>query len=236
MSKSVESLLARTFPEGATILYRSGLQKRIPDEYPINEIWERREYTPVGFDVEEDDVVIDIGAHIGAFTIYAARKARSGSVYSYEPSSDNFLILQRNVAINNLTSVCLFQMAVANNVSRKQLIIDETNDAGASFFKTGGTTELVDCTTLEGIFKSNLIEECGFLKIDCEGSEYEILFSTPMDIFRKINRIALEYHVRDKIPNCNPNALINFLRKRGYVIVKHTPKDGLGILCFKREL
>ncbi|PIU33644.1 hypothetical protein COT03_02835 [Candidatus Shapirobacteria bacterium CG07_land_8_20_14_0_80_39_18] len=235
MSRFPESLSTRNFPDGTIILYREDLQKRVPDEIPINEVWIRQDYTPPGFDIEKSDMVIDIGAHIGAFTIYSAKRAGGGFVYSYEPSPINFAILQRNVAINSLTNVHLCQMAIASDTTSRQLTFDETNDAGASFFSTGGVTELVHCIRLEDIFEANAIARCGFLKMDCEGAEYEILFSTPPDIFKRIRRIALEYHVRSQIPNCDPNALIDFLKGHGYVVVKNKPKTGLGILCVERK-
>lgn len=58
----------------------------------------------------------------------------------------------------------------------------------------GQGQEKMATVTLEGIFKSNNIEKCDLLKMDIEGCEYEVLFSTPMEIFSKIGCICMESH------------------------------------------
>jgi FkbM family methyltransferase len=60
--------------------------------------------------------------------------------------------------------------------------------------------------TLEDIFKKENLNHCDFLKMDCEGSEYEILFNTKPEILRKISNIFLEYH-------SGHSELVNFLTK-----------------------
>jgi predicted RNA methylase len=51
----------------------------------LDEVFIHKAYNPRGFEIEEGGVVVDLGAHIGAFTVFAARKA--GVVLSYEPES-----------------------------------------------------------------------------------------------------------------------------------------------------
>ena len=48
-----------------------------------------------GFTIKENDTVVDIGAHIGYFTIYAAKKANHGRVLSFEPSQESFSVLEK---------------------------------------------------------------------------------------------------------------------------------------------
>src|SRR6266508_6011309 len=54
--------------------------------------------------------------------------------------------------------------------------------------------EIVKAVSLKDIFDAHAVEQCDFLKLDCEGAEYDILFSLAVDYFRRIKRIAMEYH------------------------------------------
>ena len=69
--------------------------------------------------------------------------------------------------------------------------------------------------TLENFFKKNNIGKCDLMKMDIEGSEYQVLYSTPKKVFDKIDRIFLEIH---KIENEPKADLINYLKKQGYGI------------------
>jgi hypothetical protein len=93
-----------------------------------------------------------------------------------------------------------------------------------------GETQKVQTTTLEGIFEKNRIEKCDLLKLDCEGSEFKIIYSTPKGIFDKISHIFLEYH--DWIEGESSKELKNFLEKMRYKVKKYpNPKmSELGFL------
>ena len=53
---------------------------------------------------------------------------------------------------------------------------------------------------LKQIFDDNNIECCDFLKLDCEGAEYEIIKNLPSEYFRKIKKMVIEYHMADTHP------------------------------------
>ena len=59
----------------------------------------------------------------------------------------------------------------------------------------------VDSMSLHEILHKNSIENCNFLKIDCEGAEYEIINSLSIDDFNKIQNIVMEYHFAESKPN-----------------------------------
>lgn len=160
----------------------------------INEVWLERRYTPVGDEIKEGDVVVDIGAHIGVFSILAATCARGVRVYSYEPFLQNFELLQHNIALNRLQNIKPFSAAIAGARAKRRLAVD-TRDSVANTLMSPGQDHIeVDCLAPEDIFEANNIETCGFLKMDCEGAEYEILFNTPKEIFARIGRICVAYH------------------------------------------
>lgn len=170
------------------------LLSRLIDVYVILESVHKNAYFKNPFNFSEDVTVIDIGAHIGAFTVYAAHRAKGGRVYAFEPFLSNYKVLERNVLSHNASNVSLFNLALAGRNHERILYIDDFNSGGHSFIKKAKKGIPVNCLTLEEVLIENKISKCDFLKIDCEGAEYEILLNTPIEILKKIDQIALEYH------------------------------------------
>jgi FkbM family methyltransferase len=159
--------------------------------------------------------VIDIGANIGAFTILAAHRAPNVRVFSYEPFQDNFKQLIDNVALNHLESrVQAFSLAVGGRCEQRRLMI--SNLSGGHSFYGGDCTNsvVIDVITMEQIFSDTGIDRCDFLKIDCEGAEYEIIYSAGADLFRRIRTITLEYHTGNGVGSAVE--MKAFLEGRGY--------------------
>ena len=71
-----------------------------------------------------DSVVVDLGASIGTFAIYAATSAPNVRVYAYEPMPDFFRLMQANISLNGLdASVTCFNMAVAGDGADRELFV-----------------------------------------------------------------------------------------------------------------
>ncbi len=199
-----------------------------PDiELAFEEIWIRGDYTRSGFEVHPGDVVVDIGAHVGLFTLYAAHRARAGRVISYEPSSPAFRLLQKNLRRNALRNVTAHNLAVAGRSGERTLFSRPDRRMGSSLYEENFTaeslrpiaSESVRCVTLEEVFGSNSITACDFLKMDCERSEYEIFQSVPDRIWRLIRRIAMEYHVAGS--GKDAEGLLRLLKAQGFRVRYH---------------
>ena len=67
------------------------------------------------------------------------------------------------------------------------------------------------------IFTDHAIAQCDWLKLDCEGAEYEILYQAPPEIFERITAISLETHPVDERQN-NSAALMDFLEQRQFQV------------------
>jgi len=140
--------------------------------------WLLRQYLPTGLDIRPSDIVIDIGAHIGAFTLYAAW--RGAKVYAYEPDPDNYSLLVQNTKLNRLQNVRAFKLAVAGHSGRCKVPCWGYE----GYYET-------DRVSLADVFHANALERCDFLKIDAEGAEFEIIFKAPQ-ILKKISVCSLE--------------------------------------------
>jgi len=168
------------------------------------------------FKIKKDDTVIDIGAHIGYFTIYAAKNAYQGIIYSIEPYGESFEILKKNLKLNNLTNVKPFHAAISKATEQVTLYIDKNNQIGNSIFRTDETTESekVDSFSLGDFVKKNKIEKIDFLKIDCEGAEFEILLNLDKELMKNINRISAEVHENSNTDSIDK--LVDFLSKNNF--------------------
>ncbi|MBU0959657.1 MAG: FkbM family methyltransferase [Nanoarchaeota archaeon] len=170
--------------------------------------------------LEEGDTIIDIGAHAGVFSIAAAKNVGpKGKIYSFEPTNTNFNLLKENILLNDFPNVFPFKQAVWSKKTTKEIKIHSEifGEGSHSFYGTRGNSivEKVNCVTLKDIFIQNKIKTVKLLKLDCEGSEYEILFKTPKQILNKIQNISMELHSSTEY---SPDSLIAFLVKNNFKV------------------
>src|SRR5262249_43492503 len=156
--------------------FRNGARLQIDrgvDHVPIIEIFLRGDYGTVA----DGAVVVDLGASIGAFSIYAATTARRVIVYAYEPASHYFRRLVHNIRINGLErEIKCFEAAIAGNTEARELFLESPDRLFPSLMsRSGGTgrSVRVPCTTLAEVIAANAIERIDILKLDCEGAEYD---------------------------------------------------------------
>jgi FkbM family methyltransferase len=159
------------------------------------------------------DVVVDIGAHIGTVSIYAAKKWPGVRVYSYEPNKDNFARLQRNIEKMRVR-ISAHNVAVTGDGREVALFGDSRDSSGGHSIYGEGSGPLVPSTTLASIFRDNNIERCSLLKVDCEGAEYEVLYAAG-DLLDRVDNLSIEFHkMGEAYPeNWSPDALLEFCGK-----------------------
>lgn len=178
--------------------------------------------------VDPNDVVVDIGAHIGSFSIYAASKG--AAVIAYEPTTINFTLLKDNIEINGFP-VTSYKQAVTAKPGMQTIYIRPFNFGGTSFFNTPTPDpkyrEDVECITLAEVFTTNHLAKIDFLKLDCEHSELEIL-TAHQELLPKINKIAIEWMGGER-----RKALRDFLSP-AYNITEFG-EDPMGIMLARRK-
>ena len=191
------------------------------------------------FKIKKDDTVIDIGAHIGYFTIFAAKNSYQGTIYSIEPYRESFETLKKNLELNDLTNVKPFHAAISKATEQVTLYINKNNQIGNSIFKTDETTESekVDSFSLGDFVKNNKIEKIDFLKIDCEGAEFEILLNLDHQILQKIDKIVSEMH--PKIENFKIEDVKEFLTSHGFDVKTNYPLNDISealVMLYAKKL
>ncbi len=174
-------------------------------------------YTRPGWALPTSANIVDVGAHIGAFSVLASRLWPTATVFAFEPQQDNFRLLLRNLRLNRCAEAQAHMQAVAGQSGRRDLQIAPTNTGGHSLGSGAGVTEQVDSVSLADFMEGHPVDRVHFLKMDCEGAEYEILESLSADHFSRIDRLAVEFHGTATFsPDEGATRLIERLRGMGY--------------------
>lgn len=190
----------------------------------FTEIWAIQEYNPKGLDIKKDNTIIDIGAHVGFFSIYAAYNAKYGKVYSYEPFKNNYQTLIKNISRNKIKNIKAYNMAVASTSGKRTFYISsEHNGCHSLFQRSSKNKKIVKTTSLNDIMIRNNIKVCDFLKMDCEGAEVEILCNASPETLNKIKVIAGELH-SDLLTKKEIEKMFKYLNKNNFSIMT---KNGL---------
>ena len=239
--------LVRNFPEvylhltiGSSldqICLRNGIRISCCEGVPLwrlfHDIWISEVYTRDCDPIRKGSVVLDIGASVGVFSLLAG--SRGGDVYSFEPDPVSFECLQSNASCNVGVQISAFRYAVAGSSTRRQLHRRDSR-TGTSLSRSkqthppGSAGEIwADCITLSEILEKNSIERCQFAKLNCEGAEFEILFSTPRQKLKRIETFMVECHNELTRHSCTD--LIAHLESCGYsVSITLARQDGTSML------
>ncbi len=197
---------------------------RTMDRKVLKEVWTRGSYTREGFEIKDTDTVIDIGGHIGAFTVYAADLAKKGRVISFEPFADNYELLNSNVKLNGINNVTAENIAIGKEDGSFRLYIRPEklkkgeityNSGGHSFHLIKDSDTYIDVPTLsfDSMVNNYKLYKIDFLKIDCEGAEFDILYNTSEESLAKVSKIAMECHPYE---NNTLDEMVDFLDRHNF--------------------
>jgi natural product biosynthesis luciferase-like monooxygenase protein/FkbM family methyltransferase len=233
-------------PNGMVVAHHGSLQTSII----CKEVFEDEVYLKHGIVYEDGDVIFDVGANIGLFTLFARRKSRGAQIYSFEPLPPNFELLRTNVTrhhanarlfnygISNSSTIANFTFypeaaglsgRTANSASDKEdtkaIVTDWIHNASREneqdLLPQSQLDELLneylrgetyDCQvkTLSDVIRELEVERIDLLKIDVEGSEFDVLSGIEDADWRRIKQIAIEVHSRSIL-----NRITSLLEARG---------------------
>jgi FkbM family methyltransferase len=214
-------------PEKKNIsLQKTGLKFQVRgamDIWSIKETFLDRFYEIYGVPIQKNWSIIDIGAGIGEYTLFAAADHAGNQVHAYEPFPESFSLLQANLNLNRLEGVQVYNEAVGGQPGNA--VLDLTSGEPLQYSTESQTVSpdaiSVPTITLEQAL-ARLSRRCQVLKLDCEGAEYAILFNTPDAALDSIDHIVLEYH--DGVTAFSHLDLVKFLEAKGFQ-VKTTAND-----------
>ena len=180
--------------------------------------WEEVVVDQISEYISEGDVVVDVGANIGAYTVPMSKMVGdSGRVVSFEPQRIISQLLTANVALNELTNVGVFNSGVGNDSYPLEvpdvLYVSEANFGSISLVENwkskGASTSLVPQVLIDDVFA----EQCpAFIKIDVEGMELQVLEGSERTMKKCIPVLFVENNCK-----LGSKELIEFVSRLDYI-------------------
>jgi FkbM family methyltransferase len=192
----------------------------IPDIYAVDcalDVFVREVYERF-YRLREGDVVIDVGAHVGMFTVKAAMSVgERGKVVAIEPVEENLRLLRKNVELHKLNNVVIIGRACSRERGRAKLVKSELSGThqlrAVSKEPEFPVSEVeVEVTTIDDVCRNLGLLRIDFLKIDVEGAELKVLRGAEEGL--KVTRnIAMELHYEGEREEVK-----DYLEKRGFEV------------------
>lgn len=210
-------------------------RKGTADEAVINQSFDRDtmfaavpEYQPA-----PHHIIIDVGAHVGTFSLLASSKVPDGKVFAIEASADTFNFLRINVALNRAINISTHHLALLDKRGVCTLHHDWGNWGHTAVKRLSNRGEAVECCSLAEFMDDNGIVHCDFIKLNCEGAEFPILLNSSRDTLRKFSFMLVLYHcdlwrdntesdLMDHLRTCGFSCLIRSkTENRGWIIARN---------------
>lgn len=181
------------------------------------------------------EVLVDIGAHIGKYTLTAAKVVgNEGMVVAIEPHPVNYQVLQRNIGLNNLENVIALNLAAWNTDCELKLFTgDVAGHHSAKVNRRLGWVK-VEARVMDHVLKELRLGRVDWIKIDVEGAECEVLCGLDETISKYKPKIITEVfyenvHARAQ----NVEEMKRFMKDHEYGLIRISPffEDYVYFLC-----
>jgi FkbM family methyltransferase len=218
--------------------FRNGLKLTLNDRDELIVMWHvffRRCYhvDPL------DRVIVDCGANIGMFALYAAQAARGAEILSIEPMPNAFARLENHVRCNGLTGrVQCVNSAVGGSESMR-VMDGRDRSTTLKFMYPPGTDRTgitVKCLRLDSLMAGLGSRRINLLKMDIEGSEFETLLATDIAQLARVDRMDIEMHTPDDGNRQSREELLRHLSRAGHLL-EDMEEDvhGYGVAYFRHR-
>lgn len=145
-------------------------------------------------DIQKSKIIMDIGANVGFFALYASGLNSEVEIHALEPFPQNVEQLKNNLLLNVNHHVHVHAKAMSDKTGTATLFFTPGDSSGCSLNQPKGQHCSVPTVGLSDFFRAQEISRCDLLKMDCEGSELAILSSIPAEALSKIGSLIMEYH------------------------------------------
>ena len=185
--------------------------------------------------IVDRDIVVDVGANIGAISVLAASKGKNVLVFAFEPTKKIIPLFLENVGINHFgNKIKLIEKAVADKNGKIEFILEsesEINHIASSQNTKREKSISVDCITLDKFFKDNSLKKINFLKVDVEGAEL-LVFKGAKECFEKqqVEMILFELNENASYFKYTKNKIVKFLKKNSFDIYRFNQEGRLELL------
>lgn len=178
---------------------------------------------------EDKDCFLDIGANMGFYSLYMAKKYPNIKILAFEPDPYNIEKFRKNIMLNKLNNIVLCDYALAAENTQKELMLNTGNNRGGNSFVINQTefcgtdTRItVPCKKLVDALRENDIHKVGLAKLDVEGFEYPILKSFFDEAPKTMHPRAIVVEAFGNNIEKVGGSPIELLIKNDYRLVNHT--------------
>jgi FkbM family methyltransferase len=189
--------------------------------------------------IEEDSIVLDIGANFGQMSLFYSKKVNSCIVYAFEAQKEVFNLLKKTVEANNLSNINLFYNAVYNK-DGVDMFFDDLDFNNQVSYSNIGVSEInknnkvgVKSITIDTALK-NVSKKVSFIKVDIQGADLFALEGA-INIINNNRPVILfefEEQFQEKF-NTKFNDYVNFVKKINYRFEKTI--DNINYLIIPNE-
>lgn len=225
-------------PNGQRLVLQSAEQVGCA-RYVSREVFAAASYAKPGFEIRPEDVIVDIGANMGLFALWAAPQAPRGRVICIEPTAV-IGCLERSLPDSGLDNVEIVRCAIGRHEGTLELVeyAGFTAVTHAAEFRPATLGQCLihllwprsqrepvrttcRCRRLADVLTDLGVVRIDLLKVDCEGGEYEIVESLDDDTLARVSRVVMEFH--ELHPTHDHRRLVRRLRDAGFDVEVRRP-------------
>jgi FkbM family methyltransferase len=183
--------------------------------------------------LERYPVIVDIGGNVGAFILWMAERHTGVSGVCFEPDPAAFKYLRSNLERNGVRSVEVRAAAVSDVAGAAWLFRGSPGDALSSLQNVVNARDRVRVPVLAfGDVMREIGVRVSLVKIDCQGTEYDIILKSPPESWQNVERVVVEFH---PMAAAGPELLVQRLTQLGFELVKTSGRiSHEGTLWFAR--
>jgi FkbM family methyltransferase len=227
-----------SFALPAEVRLRDGVEYRLEEFGDLETLWEI--YFHSTYRVQPTDrVIVDAGANVGFFSCYAASRLPEAAVFALEPIPASYDRLLEHVRRNGLTGrVQGFNVALGSSAGMVRMVCSGSPSQNFCVVQSehAPPTASVQVEAVRlGEFLGRIpATEVDLLKMDIEGSEYDVLLSSTKADLARVRRMDLEYHKPPSVPGFSRERLVEHLAACGFRTIDHVGGGDYGKLYMDR--
>jgi len=181
--------------------------------------------------------VIDVGGYIGETALFFAQRG-ARRVFCVEPAPDNFRLLEQNISQSSFKDkIVIIRAAILDKDGIVEFYTNNQNYAAhhvanshefMKIYTRENSKYNVQAMSFQSLIEYTGLEEVDVVKLDCEGSEYDILLGTPDSVLKRVRKYIIEYHNA-------PDILVKRLDDLGYKVREKFRGEAIGLLYAERK-